>query len=626
MAAMSILPEPNTPWPPKSERARYDRMRSCLAWYGGDPAKLAALPGGVTQSVTGGVRTTLNPNGSVKSQTATGRDRFWGARNSDDEVDTRRHLPVAQDIAATSAELLFSEMPFVRVDGPTEEEVSEDGKSRAHRPTKETRAAQQRLDKVLDKCNFHQTLMAAAETASPLGSAGLRIAIDKTAIPDRPVITRVDAVAVIPRYSWGQLVGVWFWQVVKTDRDKVWRHIEAHQAGRVYHGLYEGDADNLGDKIDLSELGATAHLADQVDDEGGITIDAGLGKTGTSIPNMLPDPLDLQNNAGRSDYTPAVQGVFDDIDRVYSQMMESIDDARSRLFIAESMLERNGPGRGVSFNQEQRIFNKVKLPPSDKEPTGLPIEKVQFDMRVQEYLQAIDALVTKAVEMAGYTADTEHDDRGAPMTATEYQGRNQRSMRTRGKKIGYWHAELEDILTTLLRIDVAEFSPIEFVDDEPVVVRAFPVEVEFPQAVQPTMLELAGVARALREAEAASKTTLVKTVHPDWDEVQVQQEVTRILNEGSVIDPVLYRGEGDSMLPTPAAAGEATTPSAAPPPGGADPGDVAEAANALGQLIRSGVDPEDAAARVGLAGIRFSGAMPVSLRLPKEEASDVEER
>ena len=37
---------------------------------------------------------------------------------------------------------------------------------------------------------------------------------------------------------------------------------------------------------------------------------------------------------------------------------------------------------------------------------------------------------------------------------------------------------------------------------------------------------------------------------------------------------------------------------------------------ALGIAIRSGVDPADAGRRLGLAGIKFTGATPVSLRVP----------
>lgn len=45
---------------------------------------------------------------------------------------------------------------------------------------------------------------------------------------------------------------------------------------------------------------------------------------------------------------------------------------------------------------------------------------------------------------------------------------------------------------------------------------------------------------------------------------------------------------------------------------------------ALGVAVRAGVDPDDAARRLGLEGIRFTGAVPVSLRLPTAEAASLE--
>lgn len=48
-------------------------------------------------------------------------------------------------------------------------------------------------------------------------------------------------------------------------------------------------------------------------------------------------------------------------------------------------------------------------------------------------------------------------------------------------------------------------------------------------------------------------------------------------------------------------------------------------ADAMGVLIRAGVEPDDAANRVGLAGIEFTGAVPVSLRIPQEDAAVLED-
>lgn len=58
---------------------------------------------------------------------------------------------------------------------------------------------------------------------------------------------------------------------------------------------------------------------------------------------------------------------------------------------------------------------------------------------------------------------------------------------------------------------------------------------------------------------------------------------------------------------------------------GDDSADLKSKAEAMGMLIRAGVDPDDAAVRVGLEGVRFTGAMPSSLRLPEVQADEFEE-
>lgn len=66
---------------------------------------------------------------------------------------------------------------------------------------------------------------------------------------------------------------------------------------------------------------------------------------------------------------------------------------------------------------------------------------------------------------------------------------------------------------------------------------------------------------------------------------------------------------------------------------GAAPGPEAEEArvlkakaDAMGVLIRAGVDPEDAAAQAGLSGVTFTGAVPVSLRPVASDAARLEDR
>ena len=63
-------------------------------------------------------------------------------------------------------------------------------------------------------------------------------------------------------------------------------------------------------------------------------------------------------------------------------------------------------------------------------------------------------------------------------------------------------------------------------------------------------------------------------------------------------------------------------PNATPQLGGAE---LKQRMDALGVAVRAGVDPEAAARVVGLPGVEFTGAVPVSLRLPEAEATRLEE-
>lgn len=60
--------------------------------------------------------------------------------------------------------------------------------------------------------------------------------------------------------------------------------------------------------------------------------------------------------------------------------------------------------------------------------------------------------------------------------------------------------------------------------------------------------------------------------------------------------------------------------------GGGDPADLKLRFDALGTAIRAGVAPESASEVVGLDGIRFTGAVPVALRLPETQSATLEEK
>lgn len=82
------------------------------------------------------------------------------------------------------------------------------------------------------------------------------------------------------------------------------------------------------------------------------------------------------------------------------------------------------------------------------------------------------------------------------------------------------------------------------------------------------------------------------------------------------------RAQGSAVLEALASTKEEPTALSDRPDGGAD---IRERFDALGIAIRAGVDPDSALTHLGLTGIKMTGAVPVSLRLPEKDASELEE-
>lgn len=510
------LPADNSAWPPANQTRRYSQMRTNSTWYGGDPVELRALYGGE-----------VVPTRKRQSLAARAYDWFWGQADPS-APDDKIHVPVAQDIAQMSSELLFAAPPRFVVQ-PREVDATTGKPTDAH--AKEVEQTQRRLDAILDGCQFQSVLLAAAETSAALGAAGLRISYD-AATMEMPVITRVDADAIVPEYRFGQLVAVTLWHVVKRVGDTYWYLLEEHTPGQVEHALYKGERGNIGKRQPLDSLPETAPLVDLAN-ENGVVPTVAKGMTATSIPNLLPDPLDRMNNAGRSDYSPGTLSIFDAIDEAMTSWMRDIEDGRSRLLVADYMLTSNGAGKGVQFDTDQHIFTTLKRQPGEQGDP--PIDQVQFDIRVDEHMRTVDYLINKAIKSCGYNTDSELGEGGGEMTATEYEGRARRSLNTRAKKLRYWQA-VEPLLETLLKIDAEQFKSG---------ITPLPVKMEVAAPVQSSDKSLAETVEIVERAKAASLEVKVRMLHPDWDDPSIDAEVAAIRAEQGVADPeMLPSGRG----------------------------------------------------------------------------------
>ncbi|RMB83656.1 phage portal protein [Streptomyces shenzhenensis] len=486
------LPADNTPWPPPQWARHYREMAVDDAWYSGDRHRLSSL---------------------YRAQATRERKwRLWGRRKQGDtRPDHRLHVPLAGDIAATSADLLFADMPKITV---------------------EDAATQARLDDLADRGRLQSLCLGAAEQAAALSGVYLRTTWDRD-VADYPLITSVQPDQAIPEFRFGMLRSVLFWRELPsqhTDRE-VWRHIEAHEPGYVRHALYLGTRNNLGRLMSLVDHTETHGLVDSLDAAGdGQTISTGIQQlTASYVPNMLPNRLHRTAPIGRSDYAAPIHDLFDSLDETWTSWMRDIRLARARLIVPDAYLRDNGPGQGATFDGEAEVWAGLKIPPNEG---GTGITLAQFKIRVAEHKATAESLVTQAAQSAGYSPSSLGlDSDGQPVTATEVDDRFRRSRTTRTKKAGHWRHALAEQLHVQLLLDRALFGS-----------RVTPQRptVEFGSGVAESMQSVGTTLDLLARAGAVSTATKVKVLHPEWDDTAVKAEVALILAEtgASAPDPV----------------------------------------------------------------------------------------
>lgn len=499
------LPEGNQVWPPKSLDPVTTQLAVWSAWYSSDLDAISALYGGdVAGTPARGNQSAQNAardSWRVKIGRTIAR-WFWGTPTPATEKRTKIHLPIARDIASTSADLLFGEPPTFKVEA------------------KETQA---RLDD-LTGSHLRANLTEAAELAAGMGGIYLRICWD-TALRDRPWISAVHADGAIPEWRWDTLTAVTFWREIAVDGQKVIRHLERHERGHILHGLYEGSATDLGKKVDL---GAYPETADLLPD-----IATGVDRlTAAYVPNIRPAPCWRHEpagaNLGRADFDGA-EPLMDALDETYSSLMRDIRIGKGRLHVPASYLESMGPGRGALW-EDRELYVPMTALGANKLDSGLQIEATQFQIRVDEHLRTTADLMQRIAQTSGYSAQTfglQGD--GGLATATEVDARKDRTTATRGKKVNYWAPELAEFALTLQLIDRQVFGQ-SYTPERP--------DVDLGDGATESPRQIAETVKLLADAEAASIETRVRMVNPTWDDVRVRQEVEGIRADSGLFDPI----------------------------------------------------------------------------------------
>ncbi|PSK95781.1 A118 family predicted phage portal protein [Haloactinopolyspora alba] len=506
------LPIGDQQWPPRAIEPEQRLFREWGAWYSGNPDELAEVYGG---NSSGGVDLKQLDRPSQHRGGVVGKVArwFWGAPlSSGQQRNPKLHVPLAGDIAETSADLLFSEPP------------------QFHTDDKET---QTRVLELADELiGMHPLLLEAGETCAAYGGVYLRGSVDET-VADHPLVDVIPADVAVPEFTRGRLAAVTFWRVVAEDEktSEVWRHLERHERGRVYHGLYKGTSDRLGTMVPLEDHPDTEAFAVLVDEQGGITTDVD-GLSVVYVPNMRPNRVLRGSPLGRSDYS-TLEPMLDALDETWTSWMRDLRLAKARIIVPEAYLDDLGTGKGAAFNAEREVYEALAMPPTSE--GGLTLN--QFKIRVEEHQSTVDALTSQIVQSAGYSMQTFGDstETANAMTATEVRTRENKSFTTRGRKVNYWRPQLRRLWSIILQLDAARFRRA---------VTPEGLQIEWPDGTTDHPEVQAKTLQLITAAEAASTRTRVAMLHPDWDDTQIDAEAAKIAAESgrSVPDPITLGG------------------------------------------------------------------------------------
>ncbi len=466
-------------WPPISWLwGYYGRMG---AWYSGDA-------------------------GALKSA-APRCESFW---KSDEKIKV--HVPIAADIAAMAASMIFSESPEIKCD---------------HDRT------QARIAEIMEKNGAYSLLLQAAELCAVHGGVFLRWTW--AADGQMPELSVVPAMYGLPEWRGNKIEKITLFNPVRRDEASgtVWTLLEEYQSdGTVRSRLMRGSEGNLGKEVGLDAIPETAGVADLAVSGAGLPL-------AVYVPNLLPNRLRPETLYGRSDFD-GLTGLFDALDEAYSAMQRETRLTKTTVIVPAEYLRRREsifPGEDAVgstkwvYTNDSGVFTALDI---DAGENSSPITVINPQIMADQRIALCDDLVRRILSMAGYSPQSAGlDINGQAESGTALNIRERKSLRTtENKKTLWWHA-LHDLLRAGLRLDAAVYKSGVEPDAE--------LSITLPDSTQPDISQMADILERLERAGAVSTQTKVALLHPDWTPDQVDDEIAKINLEKGVgvgMDPL----------------------------------------------------------------------------------------
>lgn len=516
------LPAPGAEFPPKQYRAAFAELAEYGAWYSGDVGAIRSTSGSDSASH---FHDGIPHQGGIAGAFAR---LFWGRPLAHGEERTVLHVPIAANLATLSSDLLNSEPPLFTVAGDQDKATKD--------PTED------RLDLIWNSADGREAQQEAGELAAALGGTYWVADWDLNGPREYVFPRAVDADSAIPTFRGGQLTEVLFWTRYDQGK-KCYRHFELHEVGAIRHALYESEDSNVvGNVVSLETLEATApltRLAGTIENGLEVIIPTYIDRlTAVYEPNIRKPRKQRRGPTaqwGRSDFEGVIP-LFHAFDETWSSWMLDLKNGRSRLFMPTHYLESMGRGRGAVADPYREVYATIDALSTSSDSSSITAQ--QFAIRVDEHERTAFSIKKEILQASGYSLSSygEHSA-GQTMTATEVNDSRSDTERTRGKKISYATRARAAIASVNLELDGLVFRGK---GGRPGV----EIAVEWPDTSQVDVEKEVRIISLLDAASAISMETKVRRANPDWNDIQIGEEVARVQLERGMPapDPVTFTG------------------------------------------------------------------------------------
>lgn len=474
-------------FPPNQCDYWFLKYEEWASWYSGDPEQL------------------LRFYTRLASGNETAQEKFW-SRLETEERKGIVHMPLAGDIASTSADLLFSESPIFKYDQKT--------------------IAGERIKDIIEKNGFNSILLESAEISAAISGCVLKLDIEAQ-LEGVPLINVMNPKQFIPTFWRGRLWEILFFRVVKkTDSGKVFRLFEnRRRSGNsllIEYKLNVGTATKVGKEIDPNSIKETENLNLKPVEYKNMD---GLGCV--YVPNMRPNRLVLGSPLGINDYSDDIS-LLDSLDFAWTSWMRDIELGMAQIFVDEELLQKtrsdvNGTTTFINnFSKFQKSFVKMDFTQWRMSENNVkPIEQVQFEIRVEEHMKTCSELTWQIISNCGYSPQTFGlGEYGNAQSGTALKIRENKSQKTRSKKEKYFKPAIISLLQQAQNIDKASGLYSNYENQQ--------ISLEIEDSIMTDNKETSEVIRNLYQAKAISNFMKVKLQHPDWTDEKIQEEVDKI--------------------------------------------------------------------------------------------------